>query len=86
MRAKQQTSDRYDRSSSCAPWDPKWPALARRSGSSTTRSTGLKRAVGAEGHAGIEGLDRPDGHPRPTWNKFLDDVAGTFELVEVIED
>ncbi|MCZ7681549.1 MAG: hypothetical protein M5U28_23230 [Sandaracinaceae bacterium] len=41
---------------------------------------------GAEGHAGIEGLDRPDGHPRAAWNKFLDDVAGAFELVEVIED
>ncbi len=36
---------------------------------------------GADGHAGIEGLDRA-GRPRPEWRALLADVASTAVLVE----
>jgi len=37
---------------------------------------------GADGHSGIEGLERAKAQPKPEWRKLLEDLAKLADLLE----
>ena len=42
------------------------------------------RRPGADGHAGLEGLERRHGEPRPAWRDRLQHVADGFKLLAAV--